>query len=307
MNDLISDSTLPVIALVTLLQFVNGRRREREDPTGKESHFHLPSHLQSTTVDVALKLENVKKVFDSRSASAKKMVVALDGVSFEVKRGEFVSIVGPSGSGKSTLLNVIGALDRPTSGKVFINGQDIFLLDDARLSDVRSHLIGFIFQSYNLVNRMSVQENVEFPAIFSERPSSDSRTRALELLETLGIKDKAKQKPVDLSGGEQQRVAIARALINDPDLVLADEPTGNLDTKTGREVFDLLKMLSDRFGTTVVMVTHNLELAGMTTRSIYIRDGRIEKEILHKDLSETKASSAAASKDITSSSSEKAR
>lgn len=305
MNDLISDSTLPVIALVTLLQFVNGRRR-REDPAGKESHYPLPSHLQSTTVDVALKLENVKKVFDSRSASAKKMVVALDGVSFEVKRGEFVSIVGPSGSGKSTLLNVIGALDRPTSGKVFINGQEIFLLDDARLSDVRSRLIGFIFQSYNLVNRMSVQENVEFPAIFSERPSSDSRTRALELLETLGIKDKAKQKPVDLSGGEQQRVAIARALINDPALVLADEPTGNLDTKTGREVFNLLKMLSDRFGTTVVMVTHNLELAGMTTRSIYIRDGRIEKEILHKDLSETKASSAAASKDITSSS-EKAR
>lgn len=309
MNDLISDSTLPVIALVTLLQFVNGRRRRRrEDPAGKESHYPLLSHLQSTTVDVALKLENVKKVFDSRSASAKKMVVALDGVSFEVKRGELVSIVGPSGSGKSTLLNVIGALDRPTSGKVFINGQEIFLLDDARLSDVRSRLIGFIFQSYNLVNRMSVQENVEFPAIFSERPSSDSRTRALELLETLGIKDKAKQKPVDLSGGEQQRVAIARALINDPALVLADEPTGNLDTKTGREVFNLLKMLSDRFGTTVVMVTHNLELAGMTTRSIYIRDGRIEKEILHKDLSETKASYAAASKDITSSSSsEKAR
>lgn len=270
--------------------------------------YHLISHLQSTTtVAVALKLENVKKVFESRSASAKKMVVALDGVSFEVKRGEFVSIVGPSGSGKSTLLNVIGALDRPTSGKVFINGQDIFLLDDARLSDVRSRLIGFIFQSYNLVNRMSVQENVEFPAVFSERPSSsDRRTRALELLEILGIRDKAKQKPVDLSGGEQQRVAIARALINDPALVLADEPTGNLDTKTGREVFDLLKMLSDRFGTTVVMVTHNLELAGMTTRSIYIRDGRIEKEILHKDLSETKASSAAASKDITSSS-EKSR
>jgi putative ABC transport system ATP-binding protein len=239
------------------------------------------------------------KVFDSRSAaSAKKMVVALNGITLEVKRGEFVSIVGPSGSGKSTLLNVIGALDRPTSGKVFINGQDIFLLDDARLSDVRSRLIGFIFQSYNLVNRMSVQENVEFPAIFSERPSSDSRTRALELLETLGIKDKAKQKPVDLSGGEQQRVAIARALINDPALVLADEPTGNLDTKTGREVFDLLKMLSDRFGTTVVMVTHNLELAGMTTRSIYIRDGRIEKEILHRATSE--AAPASTSKDINS-------
>ena len=265
---------------------------------------HLPSRMQSSSVAVALKLENVKKVFGSRSASSKKKVVALDGVSFEVKRGEFVSIVGPSGSGKSTLLNVIGALDKPTSGKVFINGQDIFLLDDTRLSDIRSRLIGFIFQSYNLVNRMSVQENVEFPAVFSGKlSSSDSRrTRALELLEILGIKDKVKQKPVDLSGGEQQRVAIARALINDPALVLADEPTGNLDTKTGTEVFDLLKMLSGKFGTTVVMVTHNLELAGMTDRSIYIRDGRIEKEILHKAKSviEVASASAATGKDINS-------
>jgi putative ABC transport system ATP-binding protein len=266
------------------------------------------SHLQSATIAVALKLDNVKKIFEPRSGSAKKIVVkALDGVSFEVRVGEFVSIVGPSGSGKSTLLNVIGALDRPTSGKVFIKGQDIFLLDDARLSDVRSRLIGFIFQSYNLVNRMSVQENVEFPAVFLRRSSSsssspDSHTRALELLEILGIKDKAKQKPVDLSGGEQQRVAIARALINDPALVLADEPTGNLDTKTGREVFDLLKMLTDRFGTTVVMVTHNLELAGMTDRSIYIRDGRIEKEILHKAKSDISLPSASATtnKDIDS-------
>ncbi|HEY6756836.1 MAG TPA: ABC transporter ATP-binding protein [Nitrososphaera sp.] len=264
------------------------------------------SHLQSATIAIALKLDNVKKVFEPRSATAKKIIVkALDGVSFEVRVGEFVSIVGPSGSGKSTLLNVIGALDRPTSGKVFIKGQDIFLLDDARLSDLRSRLIGFIFQSYNLINRMSVQENVEFPAVFLRRSSSsssDSHTRALELLEILGIKDKAKQKPVDLSGGEQQRVAIARALINDPALVLADEPTGNLDTKTGREVFDLLKMLTDRFGTTVVMVTHNLELAGMTDRSIYIRDGRIEKEILHKTKSDIGLPSASATtnKDIDS-------
>ena len=256
------------------------------------------SPLQSATIAIALKVDNVKKVFEPRSGSAKKMVVkALDGVSFEVSRGDFVSIVGPSGSGKSTLLNVIGALDRPTSGKVFINGDDIFLLDDSRLSDVRSRLIGFIFQSYNLINRMSVQENVEFPSVFLRRSSSssssDNHTRALELLEILGIEDKAKQKPVDLSGGEQQRVAIARALINNPALVLADEPTGNLDTKTGREVFDLLKMLTDRFGTTVVMVTHNLELAGMTTRSIYIRDGRIETEKLHKAKSEVEDLSSA--------------
>ena len=264
------------------------------------------SQLQSATIAIALKLDNVKKVFEPRSGSAKKIVVkALDGVSFEVRGGEFVSVVGPSGSGKSTLLNVIGALDRPTSGKVFINGQDIFLLDDARLSVVRNRLIGFIFQSYNLINRMSVEENVEFPAVFLRRSSSSSsgsHTRVLELLEILGIKDKSKQKPVDLSGGEQQRVAIARALINDPALVLADEPTGNLDTKTGREVFDLLKMLTDRFGTTVVMVTHNLELAGMTDRSIYIRDGRIEKEILHKTKSEIDLPSASAitNKDIDS-------
>src|ERR671910_696288 len=236
----------------------SGGRREEEESAGKQSHCYLPSHSQST-VAVALKLENVKKVFDSPSASA-KMVVALDGVSFEVKGGEFVSIVGPSGSGKSTLLNVIGALDRPTSGKVFINGQDIFLLDDTRLSDVRNHLIGFIFQSYNLVNRMSVQENVEFPAVFSERLSSArSHPRALELLEILGIKDKAKQKPLDLSGGEQQRVAIARALINDPALVLADEPTGNLDPDLALEIMNLFREINAR-GTTVLVATHDREL-----------------------------------------------
>jgi putative ABC transport system ATP-binding protein len=252
--------------------------RERAD-VGKKS-LHLPSQMQSAAHDV-LELDNIRKVFDPHSASAKQ-IVALDGVSLKVMKGEFVSIVGPSGSGKSTLLNIIGVLDRPTSGKVFINGEDIFQFDDTKLSDTRSRLIGFVFQSYNLVNRMSVQENVEFPTIFSAFKSSyDKSARALELLQILGIQDKAKQKPVDLSGGEQQRVAIGRALINDPALVLADEPTGNLDTKTGVEVFELFRMLSDRFGTTVVMVTHNLELAGMTDRSIYIRDGRIEKETLH--------------------------
>lgn len=258
--------------------------REMDDSAGKSGHhhrLHLPSNMQSAA-PVALELENVSKVFDSRSA---RKVVALNGINMKVMKGEFVSIVGPSGSGKSTLLNIIGALDRPTSGRVLINGQDIFQFDDTKLSDIRNRLIGFIFQSYNLINRMSVQENVKFPAVFSRYrhsyPKDNKSGRALELLQILGIADKAKQRPVDLSGGEQQRVAIARALINDPALVLADEPTGNLDTKAGMEVFDLLKMLCDRFGTTVVMVTHNLELAGMTDRSIYIRDGKIEKEIPH--------------------------
>ena len=262
-----------------------GGRRQSGNLTGDANRCYLSSNVQSP-IPIALKLQNVKKVFGSRSASGKMAVVALEDVSFEVRKGEFISIIGPSGSGKSTLLNIIGALDRPTAGKVLINGQDIFLLDDARLSDIRSRLIGFIFQSYNLITRMTVQENVEFPAVFSSsngKPFSDKSSRALELLEVLGIKDKAKQKPVDLSGGEQQRVAIARALINDPAVVLADEPTGNLDTKNGREVFDLLRMLSDKLDTTVVMVTHNPELAAMTDRSISIRDGRIEKETLHNN------------------------
>ncbi len=266
---------------------IGGRRG---DATEETNHRYLSSNVQSP-VTLALKLQNVKKVFDSRSVSA-KMVVALEDVSFEVRKAEFISIIGPSGSGKSTLLNIIGALDRPTAGKVFINGQDIFLLDDAHLSEIRSRLIGFIFQSYNLINRMSVQENIEFPAVFYSsdgKPFSEKSSRALELLEILGIKDKAKHKPVDLSGGEQQRVAIARALINDPAVVLADEPTGNLDTKTGREVFDLLRMLCDKLGTTVVMVTHNPELASMTDRSISIRDGRIEKDTLHNTYRRTKS------------------
>jgi putative ABC transport system ATP-binding protein len=280
---------------------VNGRKKDRAE---KKNDRQFQTGEQSQ-VAVALKLENVNKVFNLRSTSS-KTVVAVDRVSFEVRKGEFVSIVGPSGSGKSTLLNIIGALERPTAGKVFINGQDVFLLDDTRLSDIRSRLIGFIFQSYNLINRMSVQENVELPAIFSTGGSfSDKKSsRALELLQILGIQAKAEQKPADLSGGEQQRVAIARALINEPALVLADEPTGNLDTKTGREVFDLLKMLSVRFGTTIVMVTHNSELAAMTDRSIYIRDGRIEKEVSHNNSTvymakgETQATSADAPKGI---------
>ena len=251
-----------------------------KDITANKNNQFLPTCEQATDA-IALKLENVNKVFNTRSTSFKS-VVAIDCVSFQIRKGEFVSIVGPSGSGKSTLLNIMGALDRPTGGKVFIIGQDIFLLDDTRLSDIRNRMIGFIFQSYNLINRMSVQENVNLPALFlTDGTFSDKGNRALELLQTLGIRDKAELKPTDLSGGEQQRVAIARALINEPALVLADEPTGNLDTKTGREVFDLLKMLSVRFGTTIGMVTHNLELAALTDRSIYIRDGRIEKEVSH--------------------------
>jgi putative ABC transport system ATP-binding protein len=226
--------------------------------------------------EVTLKVENLSKIY----LSSMGKVVSLRNVNFSVNKGEFVSIVGPSGSGKSTLLNMIGALDRPTSGKVFINGIDIFSLNDSQIATMRNNMLGFIFQSYNLINRTTILKNVEFPGITGGMSDSDRRRRALKLLNFLGIVDKAKYKPTNLSGGQQQRVAIARALMNDPKIILADEPTGNLDTKTGQGVFNLLKLLSSKFRRTVIMVTHNPELAE-TDRTIHIRDGAIEKEIIN--------------------------
>jgi putative ABC transport system ATP-binding protein len=224
-----------------------------------------------------LKVENLSKVY----VSAMGRVVSLRNVSFSVSRGEFVSVVGPSGSGKSTLLNMIGALDRPTSGKVFLDGIDITSLNDSQIATVRNNTLGFIFQSYNLINRTTILKNVEFPGITGGMSDGDRSRRALKLLNFLGIKDKARYKPTNLSGGQQQRVAIARALMNDPKIILADEPTGNLDTKTGQDVFNLLTMLSREFKRTIIMVTHNPELAAATDRAIHIRDGSIEKEVVN--------------------------
>lgn len=224
-----------------------------------------------------LKVENVTKIYNSSMGK----VVPLKNVSFSVNKGEFVSIVGPSGSGKSTLMNMLGALDRPTSGKVFINGIDIFTLNDSQLSTLRNNTIGFIFQSYNLINRTTVLKNVEFPGITGGMSDKDRRRRAEKILGFLGIQDKAKFKPTNLSGGQQQRVAIARALMNNPKIILADEPTGNLDTKTGEDVFSLLSMLSNKFLRTIIMVTHNPDLAARTDRAIHIRDGKIEKEVVN--------------------------
>ena len=226
---------------------------------------------------IALEVNDITKVF----ATSAGIFEALRGISFVINRGEFVSIVGPSGSGKSTLLNMIGALDRPTSGKVYIDGIDIFSLRDGEIASMRNKLIGFIFQSFNLINRSTVQKNVELPAIISDMSKQERNRRAFLLLETLGVADKAKLKTSSLSGGQQQRVAIARALINNPFIILADEPTGNLDTKTGNEVFDLLKKLSSKFQRTIIMVTHNHELAKRTDRMIFIKDGMIEKEIFN--------------------------
>jgi putative ABC transport system ATP-binding protein len=237
----------------------------------------MMSGQQYYTASVTMKVENLTKVYSSSTGR----VVSLNNVSFSVSKGEFVSVVGPSGSGKSTLLNMLGALDRPTSGKVFMDGIDIFSLNDSQLATVRNDKLGFIFQSYNLINRTTVLKNVEFPGIVGGMSDADRRRRALKLLDFLGIKNKANFKPLNLSGGQQQRVAIARALMNDPKIILADEPTGNLDTKTGIDVFNLLTLLSREYKRTIIMVTHNPELAAATDRAIHIRDGAIEKDIIN--------------------------
>ena len=227
--------------------------------------------------NVVLQTVNLTKVFNGFVK-----VVALKNVNVTILKGEFIAIVGPSGSGKSTLLNLLGALDRPSRGNVFIDGIDIFSLNDSDIARMRNKKIGFVFQSYNLINRSSVLRNVEIPSIIVGMPKEKRVSRARKILKLLGIEHRADFKPSSLSGGEQQRVAIARSLMNNPSIILADEPTGNLDTKTGQEVFDLLKELSHKYNRTIIMVTHNPELAAATDRSIYIRDGMVEKEVVNQ-------------------------
>jgi putative ABC transport system ATP-binding protein len=208
----------------------------------------------------------------------------LKGINLVVEEGEFMAIMGPSGSGKSTLLNMIGALDRPTTGKVLINGVDLSKLNDNQVADLRNREIGFIFQFFNLIPRMDAQGNVELPMAIAGVPRGTRHQRAKDLLELVGLKDRADHKPSQLSGGEQQRVAIARALANEPHLILADELTGNLDSKTGEEIMHLLRKLNKEEGKTFILITHDPAVGQNTDRLVHIRDGVIIGEKLLKGL-----------------------
>ena len=201
-------------------------------------------------------------------------VHANDGISLTIYKGEFVAIVGKSGSGKSTLMNIIGALDVPTEGEYYLDGQDVSDMTDNELAEIRNNMIGFIFQQYNLLPKMNILENVELPLLYAGMDAVDRRERAMESLDRVGLKEKWKNYPNQLSGGQQQRASIARALAGDPSLILADEPTGALDSKTGREVLDFLKKLN-REGNTIVMITHDSGIALEAKRVVRIHDGKI--------------------------------
>ncbi|HZD60207.1 MAG TPA: ABC transporter ATP-binding protein [Anaerolineae bacterium] len=203
------------------------------------------------------------------------MVTALNGVSVSIGQGEFVSIMGTSGSGKSTLLNLIGGLDRFDSGRIMVDELDIASLDENQLATYRREKIGFVFQSYNLIPTLTALQNVELPLVFSGIPKRDRLLRAEDILRTVGLDERIGHRPTEMSGGEQQRVAIARALINSPSIILGDEPTGNLDSKTGEEIMELLTWLNKNDGLTIVMVTHDPEKARYADRVIQIKDGRI--------------------------------
>ena len=218
-----------------------------------------------------IRLEGVSKVYRRGAIS----VTALDDVSLRLAPGEMAAVMGPSGSGKSTLLNLVGCLDRPTSGAYFLGGENVVRLGDARLARVRNQRLGFIFQSYNLLPRFTALQNVELPLVYRGLGPRDRRERAREALKAVGLSDRTHHRPSELSGGEQQRVAIARALAAQPDVLLADEPTGNLDTRSGREVLAVFERLHQA-GITILLVTHDREVAAYARRLIKLRDGKVE-------------------------------
>ncbi len=227
-----------------------------------------------------IKVEDLWKIYQLGEVQ----VEALRGVSFEIEEGEFVAVMGPSGSGKSTLLNILGCLDRPTRGRYFLDGQEVSQLNENQLAQVRNQKIGFIFQSFNLLPRLTALQNVELPLIYAGVPSQKRKEQAIKSLEAVGLGDRVHHYPNQLSGGQQQRVAIARALVNNPSIILADEPTGNLDTRSSEEIMYILQGLN-REGKTIILVTHERDIASHTRRILHFRDGQlVDNEIVEQPL-----------------------
>ncbi|HQR05223.1 MAG TPA: ABC transporter ATP-binding protein [Gemmatales bacterium] len=222
---------------------------------------------------------NLQKTYQMGS----ELVHALRGVSIDFEEGDFVALMGPSGSGKSTLLNLLGCLDRPSSGHYYLANQDVSRMDDDQLSDVRSKYLGFIFQAYNLIAQYTVIENIEVPLLYQGKVNAQTRARCVRLAEMVGLGKRLDHRPPQLSGGQQQRVAIARSLINDPHIILADEATGNLDTKTSEEIMTMLLGLNE-MGKTIIMVTHENDIAEWARRVIRLRDGHIESDVRNKSI-----------------------
>ncbi len=232
--------------------------------------------VSETVIEYSVEVENLSKTYVLGKGGSIK-VNAVEDVSFKIKRGEFMLLMGPSGSGKTTLFNMIGGLDRPTRGKVLIDGRDLSKFSDKELSSFRSHRIGYIFQTFNLIPTLTALDNVALPMVFAGISKAERQKRAAELLERVGLKDRMDHLPTELSGGQQQRVAIARALANDPTIILADEPTGNLDLNTGLEIINLLKQFNREKGVTIMTATHDLKLLDVADRILWLRDGKIER------------------------------
>jgi putative ABC transport system ATP-binding protein len=224
--------------------------------------------------NILIKLEKLDKTYQIGETEVK----ALKGVNLDILSGEFLAIMGPSGSGKSTLMNIIGLLDRPTSGRYLLEGEEVSSLDKNKLARLRNKKIGFVFQSFNLLSRTSALENAELPLVYSNISGKERTERAMAALESVGLKGREHHKSNQLSGGEQQRVAIARALLNSPPLIMADEPTGNLDSKTGSEIMDVFQKLNEEKKITLIIVTHDPDIASLAHRRLHLRDGEIIRE-----------------------------
>lgn len=233
-----------------------------------------------TAVQTIIRTKEVEKIYDL----GKVKVPALKGVNLEIYAGEYISIMGPSGSGKSTLFNMVGGLDKPTSGSVYINEVDVAQLDAYELAWLRCRQIGYIFQSFNLIPVMTALENVTLPMVFAGMSSDDARDKGVTLLTRVGLGDRVQHKPFELSGGQQQRVAVARAMANDPMIILADEPTGNLDLATGKEVIELLRELKEESGVTIISATHDLKMLHVSDRVVWIVDGKIDRIEKREDI-----------------------